>query len=63
MDLLRPSGNRYNLRRDLNLKEWNMNKETGIETGWIFRSTSRIVEWSFNYLKCEKIAGVYLNLK
>lgn len=40
-----------------------MNKETGIETGWIFRSTSRIVEWSFNYLKCEKIAGVYLNLK
>ena len=25
MDLLRPSGNRYNLRRDLNLKEWNVN--------------------------------------
>lgn len=25
MDLLRPGGNRYNLRRDLNLKEWNVN--------------------------------------
>ena len=25
MDLLRPNGNRHNLRRDLNLKEWNVN--------------------------------------
>ena len=47
MDLLRPSGNRYNLRRDLNLKEWNVNQinETTMEIEYDYLN---LKEWNVN---------------